>query len=72
MKQVQTCLCVGNAIQRHFHRRKWAVKDVQASFKCQKRWRKQFSPSWRSCEVGAYLFMCGNHPLTPFSSEEVL
>ena len=36
-------------------------------FKCQKRWKKQFPPLWKSCEAGASLFICGKHPSTLFS-----
>ena len=63
VKLVQASLCVGNTIQRRFHRRNCAWKYVQ---ECQKRWRKQFSPLWRSCEAGANLFMHWKQPTTPF------
>ena len=44
------------------------MRHVQACLiAMQKRWRKQFSPLWRSCEAVASLFMYGNHPISPFS-----
>ena len=43
------------------------MKHVEACLKCQRRSRKQFSPRWRTCEVGASLFMCGKYLITPFS-----
>ena len=35
-------------------------------FKCQGGSRKQFSPLWRPCEVGASLFIGGKDLITPF------
>ena len=43
------------------------MKYVEACLKCQRRSRKQFSPRWRTCEVGASLFMCGKYLIAPFS-----
>ena len=36
VKLVQTCLCVGNTLQRRFHRRGGAVKHVQACLSSRK------------------------------------
>ena len=35
-------------------------------FKCQGRWRKQFSLLWKSCEASGSLFMWGKDLVTPF------
>ena len=67
VKLVPTCLCAGNILKTRFKRGGGAVKHVQAFIKLQKRWRKLFSPLWSSCEAGANLFICGKHPMTPFS-----
>ena len=64
MKLVQTCLCVGNTLQRRFHRRGSAVKHVQACLSARK---DQFSPMGKSCEAGTSLFICAKHRTSPFS-----
>ena len=42
------------------------MKHVEACLKYQRRSRKQFSPRWRTCGVGAGLFNCGKYLITPF------
>ena len=66
MKLVQTCLCAGNTLNA-VYTAEVGCEARAGLFTCQKSWRNQFSPLWRSCEAGANMFMCGKHPIKPFS-----
>ena len=63
MQLVQTCLYAGNILQHRFNRQGRAVKHVQACL-CT---RNDGESSFHCCGGPVKLFMCGKHPITPFS-----
>ena len=68
MQLVQTCLYVGNILQRCFNRRGGALKHMQACLSSS----KDRGSSFLLCGGGANLFMCGKHPTTPFLTAKVV
>ena len=58
-------MCGKDLIKPFYPPRKYCEARVSL-FKCHGRSRKQFSPLWRPCEVGASLFTCGKDLITPF------
>ena len=66
LKHVQACLrgdeeCIFCLV--------WRCYDSRTcQFRCQERWRKQFSQLWRSCEASARLFLVQERSRKQFSS----
>ena len=59
VRLVLTRLCAGKTWQSRFNLQGGAVKHVEAFLSARKRSRKEFSPLWWHCEIGASLFMSG-------------
>ena len=65
MRLMQACSSARKTSIRSFNLRGGAVKHLHACLSA-RRWRKQFSPLWRTFEVGGSLFVCRKDLITPF------